>query len=47
MLAARILLEDLGQDAKARPVLEGLLRHVPDHTQAAEAQRLLRAIGTA
>jgi len=44
VLSARILSEDLRQDGKARPLLEGLLRRFPDHPAAAEAQRLLKAI---
>ncbi|SCY29638.1 tetratricopeptide repeat protein [Thiohalorhabdus denitrificans] len=46
MLAARILSEDLNQNAKARPLLESVLRHFPEDPAAAEARHLLRAIGT-
>jgi len=47
VLSARVLSEDLRQDTKARPILEGLLQRFPDDPATDEAQRLLRAIGTA
>ncbi|HKJ71673.1 MAG TPA: tetratricopeptide repeat protein [Gammaproteobacteria bacterium] len=47
VLSARILSEDLRLDDRARPILEGLLRRFPEHETAAEAHRLLNAIGPA
>jgi tetratricopeptide (TPR) repeat protein len=47
VLSARVLSEDLRQDAKARPILEALLKRFPDHPAADEAQRLLQVIGPA